>query len=549
MKQKLAVVTVCVGDYYEELAKYTHPSLKAYAEKINAEFIVIGKDNPNYITQKYNKFEIYNLLNKYDRIIYLDTDIILRDDCPNLFEVVPKTKLGMYNEAMLGERFSYLRDASEVYQEPLKDWDHKFYNSGVMVISRMHKRVFRLPKMADIIETDQPWINLRIQNDKIEMHDLSYKFNRMSEFDQHIGINRLDSYVIHYAGAPQDQIFPILIKDIETLKQLRGNYNFEQNIAISISAGMGDQLCSEPVVRYIRNEVYPYSNMHVISHHKRLFEHIEGVQVYNYEEWNGLQDAVKVMRTCPDDNESEHHLSHALFHPTDFAAMSTIKMTIPNHKKTIKLEVRDEDIEEINSIYEEEIDFENMVLVHAGRWWPSKTFPIEWWQEIVDELAKKYTIGLIGKTIDEKQGYQDIDCPENGYDFRDRTSLGGLIALISKAKVTLTNDSSPVHIAGAFDNWLVTIPTCKHGDHILPFRNGTQYYKTVAMTKKLTITDQDITPTNFDVETIDLVPSGDIYDYIPTTDSVIDTINLVDLWIEKGCNYESLVSPRIKVRS
>jgi len=121
MKKKLAIVTVCIGDYYKQIARYTHPTLKTYAKKINAEFISIENNNPNYITQKYNKFEIYNLLNRFDRLIYVDTDIIIRDDCPNLFEIVPKTQLGMYNEVMLGERLSYLIDASQAYQEELKN--------------------------------------------------------------------------------------------------------------------------------------------------------------------------------------------------------------------------------------------------------------------------------------------------------------------------------------------------------------------------------------------------------------------------------------------
>ena len=54
------------------------------------------------------------------------------------------------------------------------------------------------------------------------------------------------------------------------------------------------------------------------------------------------------------------------------------------------------------------------MLVHCGKWWPSKTLPIEWWQEIVDELSKTYTVGLIGKTIDEKQGYLPVVCPDDG---------------------------------------------------------------------------------------------------------------------------------------
>jgi ADP-heptose:LPS heptosyltransferase len=72
-----------------------------------------------------------------------------------------------------------------------------------------------------------------------------------------------------------------------------------------------------------------------------------------------------------------------------------------------------------------------------------------------------------------------------GYDFRDKLSLGGLIALLSKAKILVTNDSAPLHIAGAWDNHIVLIPSCKHPDFILPYRHGSKQYKTHTLYKKV----------------------------------------------------------------
>jgi hypothetical protein len=517
------VLTISIGKYYEELSSHTLPSIKKYAKKIGADFLNISEFNKDYITQKWNKFYIYELLNKYKRIIYLDIDLIVREDTPNLFDIVPENKLGMFNEGQYTPRGEFLEQASEYYKEPVKEWNGKFYNSGVMVISRIHKQIFKIPKGINFVETDQPYINLRITNDKVSMFDLNYKFNRMDILDKFLGISRLDSYVVHYAGAPQEIIIDVLKKDIEQWKSDSPEYDYKRNILISVTAGMGDQLCSEPVIRFTQ-KLYPDANMFVVTHFPRLFEHLD-LPVLKYDDWTGSPEAILTMYTCPDDDKSEHHLSHVLFHPTDFASMSMIKRTIPNIEKTIKIKVDIEDVSTIIDMTREKPTDKKLVLVHPGKWWPSKTFPIEWWQEVVDKLSEKLCVGIIGKTIDDKQGFLPITCPKDGIDFRDLTSLGEMIALISLSKVTLTNDSSPVHIAGAFDNWLVTIPTCKHPDHMIPFRNGTQNYKTKVLYKKLLLDDLEIRHTESYPDTIDTIPSGKtMYDYLPDVDTVVNEI-------------------------
>lgn len=74
-----AVVTLTIGERYKEIAEITHPVLKAYADKIGAEFVVIDKDHG---LMHWEKFQIYHLLKIYNRIIFFDTDIIIRNDCP-----------------------------------------------------------------------------------------------------------------------------------------------------------------------------------------------------------------------------------------------------------------------------------------------------------------------------------------------------------------------------------------------------------------------------------------------------------------------------------
>jgi len=90
-------------------------------------------------------------------------------------------------------------------------------------------------------------------------------------------------------------------------------------------------------------------------------------------------------------------------------------------------------------------------------------------------------------------------------------------------KVVVSNDSSPIHIAGAFDNNIVLIPTCKHPDHLLPWRKGSQSYKTVSLYKKLTLDTCDSRPTTVGGSSAEFV-NGDILDHLPNTKDVVDKV-------------------------
>ena len=143
---KNLVMTIAVGDAYVAMSKLTHPSIKKYAEKIGADFFSV--DTSLESTPHWSKFtNIHRLLNSYHRLLYCDTDILIRDDCPNIFDIVPVGEIGLFNELpfVTEPRGQSLMMACKDYDIVLKDWNGNYYNTGVMVISRQHKQLFKKP--------------------------------------------------------------------------------------------------------------------------------------------------------------------------------------------------------------------------------------------------------------------------------------------------------------------------------------------------------------------------------------------------------------------
>jgi ADP-heptose:LPS heptosyltransferase len=217
------------------------------------------------------------------------------------------------------------------------------------------------------------------------------------------------------------------------------------------------------------------------------------------------------------------YASANMMHNTDFASLNCLHKTLPDADKQFKLSTTLDDIVEVMEIIGS-VPLNDLILVHPGVGWPTKTFPPEWWSKVINGLINNgQKVAVIGKNINESQGHVNIKLPEGVYDLRDTQSLGGLIGIISQAKTLITNDSAPVHLAGAFDNNIIVIPTCKHPDHILPLRHSQRYFKARALYRELMCDAFASLPTFIDAKfkTIDQIPGGDIHRFIPEPESVV----------------------------
>ncbi len=516
-----AIVTINIGKYHSAISNITHPLMRAYAKKINADFIVIDSPSISATKPELEIFQIFGLLNKYKRIIYFHTDVLVRDDCPDLFNIVPENKLGAFNEGLFVDRLDDMRLIVKQLNVDVDKWDRQFYNTGVLVISRKHKFLFEYPNSEIHAFSTAAFLNLRIISAKTDIFDLDYNYHRLPFIDQLTGEHRLASYVLHYSGLNKGIKENGIKLDLESWQSNAPNYDYKQNILIKVHGGLGDEICAEPIVRYITEKAYPNSNIVVKTWFPRLFIHLPVTVVNINEPLPSIGTDYYLMETLvPPEHPSWKYMSANLMHATDFMSQICLRQILPDEDKQIRLAVTLEDTAEVIGVTGI-CDLSEFVLVHPGRGWDSKSFPKSYWDAIISGLVKDgHKVAIIGKHISDEQGTIDVEIPEGAVDFRNLLGLGGLIALISQAKLLISNDSAPVHIAGAFDNNIILIPTCKHPDHVLPVRNGNRMYKAKALYKKLICGPRESNPTLINGKTIDKVP-GNIFDYLPDVADVI----------------------------
>jgi len=213
---------------------YTLPIQKMWAKKWGADYMVL--DDPAYSRRAmwcYRTLIFYDLFEEYDRILYLDADLIINKSCPNIFDIVPYDTIGAVLEDK-GSRRKERLDRIKRTKAHLGDidWQEGFFNMGVYIVSKVHRDMFQRVdgKLWEDMGWDSPFYSYQIARLGYKYIDLGYKFNHMSMFSEpwNGSPSRFDSYIIHYAGGAK---FPD-----------KGKRNMEQVLIDDMKKIYGDNL-------------------------------------------------------------------------------------------------------------------------------------------------------------------------------------------------------------------------------------------------------------------------------------------------------------------
>ncbi|MFX0099299.1 MAG: glycosyltransferase [Candidatus Hodarchaeota archaeon] len=229
MEEKRAVVTLCIGETAERYAEFTHQPMKEYAKRLNADFIVYNKQVVNFKEAKnfnpllFEKYQVHDTLGTYDRVLFLDTDILVTPNAPDIFKITPVGKIGCVLEDFgteMDDRRKIIKKVQEVLGDV--DWSEGFMNSGVFVVSKIHRDVFRMYKVHGFYdgEYEQTNTNWYIKKAGFEFFSLNYKFNFMGLMRVYYGPEHREAYFIHYAG--KGGLFPW----VEKIEQVKNDYEF-----------------------------------------------------------------------------------------------------------------------------------------------------------------------------------------------------------------------------------------------------------------------------------------------------------------------------------
>lgn len=224
-----AIATLCIGPKAEQFARYSHPVFRAYAARVGADFVVFDAPKVKYPRPikhfnpiLFEKYQLYELLATYDRVLFVDTDILVTPHAPDIFARVPPDKVGGVFEDF-GSTADDRRAKIRAVQARLGElgWERGFMNSGVFVVSRQHRAAFRycFEYGCHDGEYEQTNTNWYLRKAGVEFHPLDYRFNYMGIMRVYYGPPHRRAYFIHYAGGG---IFP----HVPRLRQMREDHEY-----------------------------------------------------------------------------------------------------------------------------------------------------------------------------------------------------------------------------------------------------------------------------------------------------------------------------------
>jgi len=202
------LVTTRADKNIKKMTDLTHPIIKKFAKMWNADFLILDHDADCDIPMgkiHYRIMKFYDLLTEYDRIIHFDSDIVINKTCPNLFKLVPYNMIGTIFEDK-GSRLENRKERIKYVQSAWGDigWRRGYINTGVFVVSKLHREIFR--KINDkywiLKGFDDVHLGYQIYSLGLKIFELDYRFNHMSVFSEswNGNLSRFNSYIIHYAG-------------------------------------------------------------------------------------------------------------------------------------------------------------------------------------------------------------------------------------------------------------------------------------------------------------------------------------------------------------
>jgi len=205
---KLLMVTRADATF-ASIAELTHPILREFAKKWKADFLVLSNDYVACTSRVgkilYRIMDVYDLLKVYDRVLNLDSDMVINKHCPNLFEIVPTDKVGAVFEdkgSRRENRWHRIREVQKAWGDI--GWKKGYMNLGTFLVSKSHREIFskQTGRHWEGLGFCQQHFGYHIYRLGFEIFELDWRFNHMSMFSESWNgkPSRFDSYIIHYAG-------------------------------------------------------------------------------------------------------------------------------------------------------------------------------------------------------------------------------------------------------------------------------------------------------------------------------------------------------------
>lgn len=206
------VITVATGPSWGCVLELTVPYMQAYAKKINADFYTITNTTQNW--PMFEKLRIRQIAARYERVLFLDADTIIKPTCPNLFDLVPVRTVGMHDD-LPHIQPQFVKSASYSYTQLAMetgislDLPNVWGNTGVVVFDGVDSDIWTPPTMGipgghcD----EQFFVNHNCLAKQRPITLLSSDYNHQYWFTDFWEPEKLNAaQIVHFSGRPPNRL-------------------------------------------------------------------------------------------------------------------------------------------------------------------------------------------------------------------------------------------------------------------------------------------------------------------------------------------------------
>jgi hypothetical protein len=201
---KLAIVTAVFGHDYGLISAVTTPTIKAWADRSGADLVLLNRRMYPHLHVHWEKFQISQLLKTYDRVCWVDNDIVVNPKAPSIFSATDPVAFAAFEEGkVFGDRVNFMASDADYYGIKMRpERGFSYFNAGVMVMGQQHTGIYVLPTAPKAEPmSEQTYTNLQVMRLGLHFQDLTSKWNGLHSYHGHG--DRRDLWTVHYAGYPK----------------------------------------------------------------------------------------------------------------------------------------------------------------------------------------------------------------------------------------------------------------------------------------------------------------------------------------------------------
>lgn len=194
-KKKKCIVTAVCGEKYIRMFNKVREGYERYAKKIDADFVVIDRHTQGWWGLE--KFRTKTFAEAYEKVCFIDGDIVIQEHSPNIFDIVPEGFVGIHDDwpfCLHKAAFESPPFHVENWRECERNWMVKsqvpeedfqwekyatLLNTGVVVTPNKHASIWSAPTKPFPRNhcDEQFWVEYNIRKNKVPYFPLPCSMN------------------------------------------------------------------------------------------------------------------------------------------------------------------------------------------------------------------------------------------------------------------------------------------------------------------------------------------------------------------------------------